>query len=218
MQASAVIFDMDGLLVDSEPLWKEAADELLASYSVRLSLEEYEKTTGLRTKEFLEWWFDAYHLPLADLSAAEEKIIHTVLEKVKAGGKAMMGVPQILEFFRQRGYKIGLASSSPLYLINEVIAYLGIGGYFDAVCSAGELPYGKPHPQVYLNCLEALGSKPSECLCFEDSFNGMIAAKAAKLKCVVVPAKHQYNQPRWAAADLKISSLLNFNELLLDSL
>lgn len=218
MDASAVIFDMDGLLVDSEPLWKEAADELLEHYQIRLSLEEYEKTTGLRTREFLEWWFEKYNLPMSDLPAAERKIVNNVLEKIREKGKAMMGVPQILGFFKQRGYKIGLASSSPMYLIEEVVKHLNIESYFDQLTSAGELQYGKPHPEVYLNCAAALGVSPSQCLCFEDSFNGMIAVKAAKMKCVVVPTQHQHNHPRWAAADLKISSLLNFNELLLDSL
>jgi beta-phosphoglucomutase-like phosphatase (HAD superfamily) len=75
------------------------------------------------------------------------------------------------------------------------------------------LAYGKPHPQVYLDCAAALGSQPVECICFEDSFNGMIAVKAARMKCVIVPHVSQAKDERWGAADLKLSSLQNFGEL-----
>ena len=80
------------------------------------------------------------------------------------------------------------------------------------------MKYGKPNPQVYLDCATQLGSSPLECICFEDSFNGMIAAKAARMKCVIVPAHHELQDNRWFAADLKISSLQNFNELLMQTL
>ncbi|MGV3764761.1 MAG: hexitol phosphatase HxpB [Chitinophagaceae bacterium] len=217
MQA-AVIFDMDGLLVDSEPLWKEAADVILGRYGIKLSLEAYEKTTGLRTREFLDWWFRAFEIPLENIPAAEKEIVSLVIEKVHEKGKAMPGVEYILRFFKERNFRIGLASSSPMYMIENVVRFLGIENAFDAITSAGDLAYGKPHPEVYLNCANALGVAPTQCLCFEDSFNGMIAAKAAKMKCVVVPAQHQQQMARWAAADLKISSLSNFNQLLLNTI
>jgi hypothetical protein len=79
--------------------------------------------------------------------------------------------------------------------------------------NAEHLPFGKPHPQVYLNCAEALGSNVHECICFEDSFNGLIAAKSARMRCVVVPHHSQIKDERWGAADLKLSSLQNFGEL-----
>ncbi len=87
-----------------------------------------------------------------------------------------------------------------------------------ATASAGNLKYGKPHPEVYLNCASALNSVPTECLCFEDSFNGMIAAKAARMKCVVIPMYHQQKEERWRSADLKLSSLQNFGALHLNVL
>ena len=87
-----------------------------------------------------------------------------------------------------------------------------------AISSAENLHYGKPHPEVYLNCAEKLESLPVECICFEDSYNGMIAAKAAKMKCVIVPSLPQIKNKAWDAADGKITTLSNFNELLLSSL
>ncbi len=114
---------------------------------------------------------------------------------------------------------MGLASSSPLALINAVLDKTNMQKHFSAICSAEFLPYGKPNPQVFINCAIELGSSPVACICFEDSFNGMIAAKAARMKCIVVPHPDQYQQERWNIADLKLSSLRslstqNFNALL----
>lgn len=213
MQLSAVIFDMDGLLVDSEPLWAEAADEVFKRYGVSLTHEQYITTTGLRTREFVQWWFRHFKIGEEELSRAEKHIIDLILDKVKYKARIMPGVDHIFDFFHRKQFKIGLASSSPIELIELVVEMSGISPFLDAVASAGELPYGKPHPQVYLNCAESLGVQPSECICFEDSFNGMIAAKAARMKCVVVPHHAQLKDERWGAADLKLSSLQNFGEL-----
>ncbi len=213
MRLRAVIFDMDGLLVDSEPLWAEAADEVFKSYGVSLTHEQYITTTGLRTKEFVQWWFRYFKIDDTEVSNGEKKIIKIVIEKVKQKSSMMPGVDHIIDFFTRKQFKIGLASSSPIELIELVVEMSGISKFLDAVASAEDLPYGKPHPQVYLNCAEALNVDPAECICFEDSFNGMIAAKAAKMKCVVVPHHTQLKDERWGAADLKLSSLQNFGEL-----
>lgn len=209
---------MDGLLVDSEPLWDEAANAVFGKYGIRLTAQQYATTTGLRTKEFIHWWFSMYNVPLSEIEAAEEAIIKKVIELVKKKGRAMPGVQHIFEFFISRGFKIGLASSSPLSLIDTVTGLLGIQSHLQICTSAAALPYGKPHPQVYLDCAAALESAPTACLCFEDSYYGMIAAKAARMKCVVVPEPKNAKDPRWTAADLKIAALSNFNELLLASL
>jgi mannitol-1-/sugar-/sorbitol-6-/2-deoxyglucose-6-phosphatase len=213
MQLKAVIFDMDGLLVDSEPLWAEAADEVFKLYGVSLTHEQYVATTGLRTREFVQWWFRYFKIDDDELSCAEKRIIEIILDKVKNKARIMPGVDHIFDFFNRRQFKIGLASSSPIELIEIVVEMTGISRFLDAVASAQELPYGKPHPMVYLNCAGALGVDPVECICFEDSFNGLIAVKAAKMKCVVVPHHAQLKDERWGAADLKLSSLQNFGEL-----
>ena len=148
----------------------------------------------------------------------EKKIVDSVIELVRQKGKPMQGVQHIFNFFIDRNFKIGLASSSPLELIDLVVEMLGIGSHLQAVSSAAGLAYGKPHPEVYLNCAKKLAAMPAECICFEDSFNGMIAAKAAKMKCVIVPSPPDSKNLVWEAADLKISTLSNFNELLLNSL
>jgi len=218
MRFNTVIFDMDGLLIDSEPLWGEAATEIFQLYNFQLSKAQYATTTGMRTKEFVEWWFDHYKIDALQNDVAENAILKNVVDKVATKGKAMPGVEHIFNFFIERNFKIGLATSSGQPLIDVVVDKLGIRNYLHAIESAADLPYGKPHPQVYLNCAEALNSHPTQCICFEDSFNGLIAAKAARMKCVVVPAAHDSKNEKFNAADLKISSLVNFNSLLMQTL
>lgn len=213
MELNTVIFDIDGLLVDSEPLWNEAAAEVFRQYGMDLTEEQYKTTTGLRTKEFVQWWFSYYNIGSEEYARAEKHIVQKVLDKIEHKGKIMPGVPYIFDFFSRKEFKIGLATSSPPALIDLVTEMTGIKKYLHAKSSAEELPYGKPHPQVYLNCASMLNSRPVECICFEDSFNGLISAKSARMKCVIVPHASQAKDERWGAADLRLSSLQNFGEL-----
>ncbi len=218
MQLNTVIFDMDGLLIDSEPLWDEAATEIFSRYGIKLTPQQYATTTGLRTKEFIQYWFNHFKSPQQDIISVEKDIIEKVIALVLQKGKPMAGLSHIFNFFIDRNFKIGLASSSPVKLIDVVVDLLHIRNYLHAVTSAENLLHGKPHPEVYLNCAAALNTQPTACICFEDSYYGMIAVKAARMKCIIVPDAKTSKDPRWGAADLKISSLLNFNELLLHTL
>lgn len=209
---------MDGLLIDSEPLWQEAGLEEMSRFGIQLTDVQYHSSTGLRTPEWIDHWFHYFQIDLANAPAAIKHIEDNALLKIKSRGKALEGVEEILQFFRTRGFKIGLASSSPMRLIKEVVGMLGIEKYLDQLTSAESLSYGKPHPQVFIECANQLGSKPNHCVVFEDSFNGMIAAKAAKMKCVVIPAPQVHEWMRWHAADAKLNSLLQFNEEILQSL
>jgi sugar-phosphatase len=218
MQLDTVIFDMDGLLIDSEPLWNEAANEIFIQYKIQLTPKQHAITMGMRTQEFVEWWFGQYNVPLSQVPKASNDILQTVIQKIVVKGMPMPGLEHIFNFFISRHFKIGIASSSDMQLIDVVVDKLGIRNHLHAICSASALPYGKPHPQVYLDCATALHAHPGACICFEDSFNGMIAAKAARMKCVVVPSYEDSKQPRFNAADLRISSLQNFNDLLMQTL
>ncbi len=219
MKTTTAIFDMDGLLIDSEPLWYEAAQESLTKFGIIIGEEQYVETTGLRTKEFLQHWFGVFNIEHAHIPKTEKVITDLVIAKVMESGTMMEGVNEVMEMVKQSSLKIGLASSSPLALIKAVLAKTKMEQHFSAICSAEFLPFGKPNPQVFINCAIELGSHPAACICFEDSFNGMIAAKAARMKCIVVPHPDQIHQERWNIADLKLDSLRSlaaqdFNALL----
>jgi sugar-phosphatase len=211
MQLNTVIFDMDGLLIDSEPLWNEAANIVFGRHGIHLTEEQYALTTGLRTREFVSRWLRQFGKQEIDHQATEKAIVENVVRLVKEKGAPMPGVDHIFRLFRSLDFHIGLASSSPPELISVVTGMLGISDELEAVASAETLAYGKPHPQVYLDCAGLLSAAPAECICFEDSFHGMIAAKAAGMKCVIVPSEKEKGMPRWNAADLRIGSLDDFN-------
>lgn len=218
MQYKAVIFDMDGLLIDSEPLWREAGKETLARFGKDLTEEQYHSSTGLRTEEWIEHWFRHFDIDLQQAPAAVDIIIQKAIEKIDRQGEAFPGIEPVIDFLKKENFRLGLATSSPLSLVDVVLKKLQLENVFDVIHSAEKLPYGKPHPQVYLDCAAELKCSPLQCIALEDSFNGMIAAKAARMKCVVVPAAADYDHPRWQAADLKLRSLEEFDESKLNML
>lgn len=211
MKIQSAIFDMDGLLIDSEPLWYESAVEVFNPLGIMLTPERYASSIGLRTTEFVDHWFSRYQI---DMSLAPQTVVainNVVVEKIHQQGEAMPGVMQVLEQLKKQGLSIGLATSSPVRLIDVVVDKLGIREYFSALNSAEALVHGKPHPQVYLDCASALGTVPVACLCFEDSFYGMIAAKAARMTCIVVPMAEFRQEARFQAADQVLQSLEEFD-------
>ena len=108
MSLTTVIFDMDGLLIDSEPLWSEAANEVFKTYNVSLTEAQHLSTTGLRTKEFVHWWFSYYEINETECIHAEQKIIDLVIHKILQKGTKMPGVNHIFDFFKNKGFKIVL--------------------------------------------------------------------------------------------------------------
>jgi len=209
---NTVIFDMDGMLIDSEPLWGIAMREVFATVGVELNPELSSQTTGLRTIEAVDFWHNYFKWNGKSTEQVTTEIIDAVSAKILAQGTAMDGLHYILEYFRGKDWKIGLASSSPMRLIKSALDHLDIMPYFHAVCSAEFESHGKPHPAVYLACAKALNSDPLHCIAFEDSVTGMIAAKAARMKVIVVPEAHKRGDKRYVLADIKLDSLREFND------
>ncbi|MCB0405615.1 MAG: HAD-IA family hydrolase, partial [Bdellovibrionales bacterium] len=111
------------------------------------------------------------------------------------------------------GVPLGLATSSPEKHIEAVLRALDLNRTFRVTYSADREPYGKPHPGVYLSTAKALGVEPECCLAIEDSVNGVVAAKAARMKCVAIPEERLRSDPRFAIADLKLSCLSELSEI-----
>lgn len=205
-----VIFDMDGLLIDSEPYWKIAEKKVFGELGLDLTDDLLRQVMGFRLSEVVRHWHAYKPWENADFDKTELYILDTVQELIVLHAEALPGVHEILKSLKQQGFKMAVASSSPMRLIEAVLAKLNIASYFDVVKSAQYEEYGKPHPALFLNTAKQLGVNPSNCLVFEDAINGVIAAKAAKMKCVAVPEHATINDPRFAIADLKLSSLAEF--------
>lgn len=209
---SAVIFDMDGVLIDSEPFWQESEMEVFGRAGLALTREMCLQTMGLRVDEVVEYWRRGRDFDDAPAGALEEAIVGGVVERIRSQGVAREGAAHALGFFRARGLRVALASSSAYRLIGAVTERLGLDGEFEVVYSAEDEEYGKPHPGVYLSTARRLGVTPAGCLAVEDSFNGVLAAKAARMKCVAVPEPAQRRDPRFAIADAALDSLADLNE------
>ena len=208
----AVIFDLDGLLIDSEPLWREAERKVFEKVGIVLEDGDFEHFTGYKIAEVVAFWFA--HKPWTGFSQAA--ITNAILDELEflidSKGKAKAGVAYILEFLAEKKLPMVVASSSPMRIIEKAIQKLHIDHYFKALYSAEFEAYGKPHPGVFLTAVAELGYAANECLVFEDSFNGLIAAKAARTKTVSVPESHLFEQNRFDIADFKLASLAHFNE------
>jgi sugar-phosphatase len=126
MKKSAVIFDIDGLLINSEPLWNKAATEIYRQYGIQLNQQQYAITTGLRSKEFVAYWLHQFNVPQSQNEIVEKKIIELALSLIDKEATLMPGVENVFEFFLQKDFKMGLATSSPIELIEWVKDKLGI--------------------------------------------------------------------------------------------
>ena len=133
MALDTVIFDMDGVLIDSEPFWEEAGSETLAEYGIDLTDEQYSSTTGLRTKEWIDFWFTYFDIEKRFALTAEDMILKKAMEKIQDHAQAMPGVEYIFEYFTDRNFDMGVASSSPMELIDIVTEKLGIRKYLKAL-------------------------------------------------------------------------------------
>jgi sugar-phosphatase len=208
----AVIFDMDGVLVDSEPYWRASMIKGFKTVDLILTEADCRKTTGMRLDEVIAFWKKKKPWSNKTNLQLHDEIIADLCKTIEEKGSELKGTSEALNFFKSHHFKIGLASSSNNLLINTVVKKLGILSFFNAIHSAEHLPYGKPHPQVFLNCAEALGVKPEECLVIEDSLNGVIAAKAAKMFSIAIPDEEHRNDKRFNIADCCINSLSDINE------
>ena len=208
----AVIFDMDGVLLDSEPFWQDAEIEIFATVGIHLTRTQCIETTGLPVNDVVAYRHKQNPWNHKSLEQVCDEILAGVERRVRERAVLLDGVLDVLEFFKNRRITIALASSSALRLINTVLNKFSLENTFAVVHSAEREEYGKPHPAVFLTTAKHFGIPPAHCLVIEDSFNGLIAAKAARMKTVVIPMAEQWNEARFDIADSKLKSLREFSE------
>jgi mannitol-1-/sugar-/sorbitol-6-/2-deoxyglucose-6-phosphatase len=211
----AVILDMDGLLIDTEPVWRAAQAAVFAGIGVALSERDLIDSTGQPVEELIPIWRRRSPdgdgtSPLTDAEVAD-RIIDRVVAHVKAEGEPMPGVTAAIALFERFGLRLAIASSSPLRLIDAVCDRLGLARIV-VRCSAMDEARGKPAPDVYLTAARRLGVAAAGCLALEDSPNGIASARSAGMRCVAVPDPLLADDPRYREADLVLESLTGLDE------
>lgn len=214
MAITAILFDMDGILIDSEPFWRKAEVEEFGAVGLKLTEQDCHQTTGLRIDEVVAFRHAQHPWSTPSQAEVAERITARVAELVRRLGQPLQGAPEALEAARQTGLPLGLASSSTYRLIECTLESLGLVGFFDIIHSAQEEALGKPHPAVYLAAAAKLGVAAPHCLAIEDSLNGVIAAKAARMTVVAIPEAHQQSDPRFGVADHRLAGLEGLVDLL----
>ena len=203
----AVVFDMDGVLIDTEPVWRSVEIEVFDSLGLRLTEADCRQTMGMRIGEMVRQWQERQPWSGASVADVVERIVGGVSEHVRRRGAAMDGALAAVRLVRECGLRCAVASSSPRPLINVVVARLGIADQVDAVCSAEDEVRGKPAPDVYLRAAGLLEVPPAGCLAVEDSALGVLSARAAGMPCVAIPDAQTAQDPRLAAATLRLDSI-----------
>jgi sugar-phosphatase len=214
---AAVVLDMDGVLIDTEPAWRAAESAVFAGLGVPLSESDLLDSTGLPIEELIPVWrrrspgaSPPGASPPTDAEVAN-RIIDRIIAHVEAEGRPMPGVTAAIALFRRYGLRLAIASSSPLRLIDAVCGRLGLAG-IEVRCSAADEVRGKPAPDVYLTAARRLGVAAVSCLAVEDSMHGIASAQAAGMRCVALPDPLLAADPRYREADLILESLTGLDD------
>lgn len=184
--AVAIVLDMDGLMVDSEPLARRAWDRVLAGYGYILDDAIYRSIIGHKTDESAAILIKAYDLPLEPEEFAQKK--KKELAEIRSGGVPVMpGLFALHVQIANRNLPWGVATSSPRADAEQTLEQLGLAASCRSITGGDEVAHGKPAPDIYLLAAERLGIPPRRCLAVEDSRPGCQAALAAGMMVVAVP-------------------------------
>ncbi len=200
-----VIFDLDGLLVDSEPLQYKAYNQVFSRHGYPVTVDEWRVWTDLDSRP-AELWAEAYDVPLdAQEIADEKKVIYDRL--IEEEMELKPGAKQLVETL-SHDLRLCVASGSRIESIEGCLGRFGLRDYFERLFSSTSVPRNKPHPDVFLEAASRMGVSPSACVVLEDSVIGLQAAKAARMACIVCPdAFVSHPRSRYREADIIVGSL-----------
>ncbi|MGI8829900.1 MAG: HAD family hydrolase [Candidatus Limnocylindria bacterium] len=208
----AVIFDMDGLLLDTETLWHAAEIDLFARRGEEFTWDDKLAVIGTNRAITAEYFARRLGQPAADGFALVDEMIELMHERVRQAVDARPGAVELVARLREiPGVRLGLASNSPRFLVDAALTSAGMTGVFDTIVTSDDVAHGKPAPDIYLLACDRLGVAAFDAIALEDSASGVAAAKAAGLGCIGVP---QFAETDVSAADRVISSL---EELLVEA-
>jgi len=178
---------MDGLLVDSEPIWHDVEIDVFGRHGVPLTVERCLETKGMYLGDAVDHWYARYPWTGATRAEVAAEVVEAMARRLEAAVELKPGAGRALDYCRDRGAVLALASSSPHRLIEAVVRRLGLADSFAVVHSGEDEPVGKPDPAIFLTTARLLGVDPPSCVVFEDSAAGVLAAKGAGMACVAVP-------------------------------
>ncbi|WP_233558509.1 HAD family phosphatase [Aquimarina sp. BL5] len=181
---NAVIFDMDGVIVDSEPFWQKAEREVFTSLGVEITDELRRITQRMTTNEVTRFWFKRNPWKNKGIEEVENMVIDRVIELIELENCLIPGVVDTIKELKSRGVKLALATNSPYRIIPKVLNKMNIIKDFETISSAEFEKKGKPEPYIYLSTLQKLNEKADNCIVIEDSNSGIIAANKAGIKVI----------------------------------
>lgn len=205
MRFAAVVFDMDGVLVDSEPMHVDAMRQLLRPYGIAYTDSENEEFFGFTDPEVFRVLRARYGLEPDDHALTQRRAA-LLVELTRKRTVPMPGVPDVPKALHGLGYRLAVASSSALDVIRATVDVLGIAALFETLVSGLEVGRGKPAPEIFVETARRLGLAPRACLVIEDSRNGLLAAKAAGMACAVIPCPATRHQ-EFSEADWRLDAL-----------
>lgn len=214
----AAIFDMDGLLIDTDRIWRDAEQEVFSSVGIDVTDESAMVTRHMTVSEATLYRFNLQPWTGTGLREIESAVIKKVMDDINAAGCPLPGVQHILDFFLSRNFRIGLATNAPAEIAQQVLAKLGVTHQFHATCSSDFVPKGKPAPDIYLYTARKLQVLPENCIAFEDSPSGLAAAKTAGMHAVAISDKVDLAAQPFRMADIRLRSLEEFDERMLEQL
>ncbi|WP_352404768.1 HAD family hydrolase [Sporanaerobacter acetigenes] len=202
-----IIFDMDGVIVDSEPLHFKLEKEILEEFGGAIDRKEHESFVG--TTDYKMWGIfkERFNLEpsIEELVELKKKRFQQNIDKIQL----MDNILDFIKFLQYKGYILALASSNNKKTVDLIVDNFKLDKYFKVIISGEEVLNGKPDPEIFLKAASAMNLKPEDCLVIEDATNGIIAAKAAGMKCIAIRNKNSGNQDL-SEADTIID---NFKEL-----
>ena len=206
----AAIFDMDGVIVNTEPLHHKAYHRMFNDVNIDVPDELYTSFTGQSTIEICRKLCDHFQLPLGPQTLVELKRDHfRVLFETDTSLDLIEGVLDLIKDYHRNGMTLVLGSSASMENINNIFSRFDLEHFFSAKFSGADLKASKPHPEIFEKAADATGFKRDECLVIEDSTNGIEAAKAAGIFCVGYDSFHSKDQD-YSKADIVVS---DFNDI-----
>ena len=181
-----IIFDLDGLLIDSEPLWKIAEDVILNAYNTEWDAEKARHHIGLRIDEVASVMVKLYELPLTPDDMANQ-LMKEMTSLVNERLETMPGADEAIRTLHESRFTLAIASSSGAEYIQAIVKKMDWGKHISVIASAEHVERGKPAPDVYLLAAELLKVNPVQCLALEDSLNGAKAAHTAGMRVIAIP-------------------------------